>query len=134
MSGQRESNISNVGNSDKSRETRLSPGLSPTAPCSALDVLFLLVDRTYFLRMLINSFSLDESSGPLTSVVVAAEGSGVERLGVDGRDDGLEACGVVVDEVDEGPPDDAAAEAMLTVSEAGGHAAVVFLERVTAGI
>ena len=58
-----------------------------------------------------NNFSLDESSEPLTSPDVA-EGVGVDRLGVDGRDDGFEPCGVAVAG---GRPDDGAAAAMLTV-------------------
>lgn len=57
-----------------------------------------------------NSFNLDESSVPLISV--AAVVGGVDRLGVVGREDGFEPCGVAVVE---GTPDDGAA--MLTVSE-----------------
>jgi len=67
--------------------------------------------KTYFLRMLINSLSLDESSEPL--IWVSAEpGAGVDRFGVDGREEGFEPCGVVVAE---GYSDDGAAAAMLAV-------------------
>lgn len=50
---------------------------------------------TYFLKMLRNSFSLEESS-PLISV--AAAGGGVDRFGVDGRETPSEPAGVVVPE------------------------------------
>ena len=82
------------------------------APSSASDALSLGSCRTYFFKMLMNSFSLDESSAPLISV--AAVVGGVDRLGVVGREDGFEPCGVAVVE---GTPDDEAAAAILTASE-----------------
>lgn len=60
-----------------------------------------------FLRMLRNSFSLEESS-PLVSVAAMVEG--VDRFGVDGLEVGSEPTGVVVPE---GCADDGAAEAIL---------------------
>lgn len=77
-----------------------------------------------------NSFNLDESSEPLISLPPAADVGGVDRLGVLGREGGLEPCGVAV--VD-GAPDDGAAEAMLTVAETDVHAAVALCEWDVAG-
>jgi len=79
--------------------------------------------------MLMNSFSLDESSAP-PLISVAAEVGGVDRLGVVGRDDGFEPCGVVVAE---GSSDDGAAKAMLTGCSADTHAAAVRAVRDIAG-
>ena len=76
-----------------------------------------------------NSFSLDESSAP-PLISVAAEVGGVDRLGVVGREDGFEPCGVVVAE---GSSDDGAAKAMLTGCSTGAHAAAVLAVRDVAG-
>lgn len=46
----------------------------------------------YFLKMLINSLSLDESSCGLSGTAALA---GVDRLGVVGREVGVEPVGVV---------------------------------------
>lgn len=47
-----------------------------------------------FLKMLMNSFNLEESSLPLISV--AADVCGVERFGVAGLEEGCDGSGVVV--------------------------------------